>query len=122
MTKGVATEDEVQTTIVEGLRALGYDVQITSRQRKRCSHCHKYSSGGDGVTKGVADLLVGREYWGAIRMPMEVKGTKTALSPEQTRDYARGMIYIVRSWEQAIDEVAAFEKLWRLPLIAERVS
>ena len=115
-------ESEVQATIVEGLAALGYDVQITSRQRKRCSHCHKFSGGGDGVSKGVADLLIGRDTWGAIRMPLEIKGTKTVLSDEQERDLRRGMLYVAFSWEDAIKHVAHFEKYYGLRSVAGRVS
>lgn len=116
------SEDDVQATIIEGLRALGYHVEVTSRQRRACSHCHKFSHRGDGSSKGLADLMVGRESWGWMRMALEVKGSETPLSPEQTDLRDRGLIGVARSWEDAIAAVAVFETTHGLQRVAARVS
>lgn len=116
------SEADVQATIVEGLRALGYLVEITSRQRRRCHHCGRWSGGGDGASKGLADLMVGRESWGWTRMALEVKGSDTPLSPEQKELFDRGLIEVARSWEDAIAALAMFERLHCLPDVAARVS
>lgn len=116
------SEASVQLMIVEGLRALGYLVEVTSRQRKRCPHCDRYSSGGDGASKGLADLMIGRASWGAARMALEVKGSKTPLSTEQTQLYECGMICVARSWEDALDHLVIFEAAFSLPSVAAKVS
>ena len=116
------SEADVQATIVEGLRALGYHVEITARQRRACSHCHKFSHRGDGSSKGLADLMIGRESWGWMRMDLEVKGSETPLSPEQRELFDRGLIEVARSWEDAVAAVAMFEHRNGLQRVADRVS
>lgn len=116
------SEADVQQAIIEGLTALGYLVEVTSRQRKRCPHCDRYSSGGDGASKGLADLMIGREAWGCMRIALEVKGSHTPLSPEQDDLCRRGMIFVARSWEDAVAAVAAFEGKHGLSRVAERFT
>ena len=101
----------MQTATVDLFRALGYLVQITSRRVKRCSHCHKFprSNFGDGVTKGVTDLLIGRKEWGAMRCALEMKGTETAVSDQKQSDFRDGLIYITRSIEASLAAVKDFE-------------
>lgn len=112
------TETDVQRTIVEGLRALGYEVWKTQpRGVWRKSQPH-----GTGIDKGVPDLLVGRQSWGCLRMALEVKGPKTPLSPEQQDLYDREMLYVCRSWEDAIASLVQFEAAWGLQRVAARVS
>lgn len=94
-------EDDVQRAIVEALRILGYEVLITSRRRRRCAHCGRYSAGGDGVTRGTPDLFVFDQRIGAWR-GMEVKGPNTRVSEEQEELLRRGMVAIVRSIEDAL--------------------
>ncbi len=116
------SEADVQATIIEGLLALGYTVETTSRVRRRCVHCGRWSSGGDGASKGLADLMVGRESWGWMRMALEVKGSETPLSPEQKELFDRGLIEVARSWEDAIAAVAMFEHTNGLQRVAARIS
>lgn len=114
-------EEEIQRSIIQGLEAYGYTVLQTSRRVKRCRVCGQYPGAGDGVTKGLPDLIIGRHGfgghpsgWGPLLLGLEVKGAKTAVRPEQ-RDLAdRGLIAIVRSWEEARDEVASFERNMQL--------
>jgi len=94
------TEDQVQAAIVRALRAAGYTVLITSRRRRRCVHCGRYSAGGDGVSRGLPDLLVWDQRRGGW-IGIEVKGARTAVSPEQRELAERGMIAVVRSVEEA---------------------
>jgi len=102
------SEDQVQAAIVRALRGAGHEVLITSRRRRRCVHCGRYSAGGDGVSRGLPDLLVWdqrRRGWIGI----EVKGPRTAVSPEQRELADRGMIVVVRSVEEAL---AALSEKW----------
>ena len=107
----IVTEDQIQRTIVEGLTVLGYTVLITSRRRKRCTNCGQFPGGGDGASKGVPDLLVTRDEWDtpsqgwALWCGLEVKGPKTKVSPEQRELSNRGLINIVRSFDEAIHVV-----------------
>lgn len=97
------SEDDVQATIVEALRLLGYVVLVTSRRRKRCRVCGAFSSGGDGCDRGIPDLLVSLDD--ARWLGMEVKGPRTRVSPEQRSLAADGRIRIVRSVEDALAAV-----------------
>lgn len=55
-------------------------------------------------------------------MALEVKGSKTPLSPEQNDLQQRGLILVVRSWEDAIAAVAGFEREFGFDRVAARVS
>ena len=132
-----ATEDAAQTAIVSALRRCGYLVLVTSRRRKKlkfqCEACREsqmakvtcmfcgatqvpWQYGGDGCDAGVPDLLVSTRE-GDIRFcGLEVKGPKTAVSPEQKALRDVGRIAVVRTVEQAL---AAVEAAW---LGAEEVS
>ena len=113
MSSLVLTEDQVQSTIKDGLRALGYRVWCTTVRGQRR---------GYGTDKGIPDLLIGRNEWGPVRMPLEIKGAKTKLSPEQQSDVDDEILYIARSWEGALSAVAGFEELYGFKQIARRVS
>lgn len=103
-------EEQVQASIVQALLAAGYEVLKTSRVRKRCVHCGKFSSGGDGVSRGLPDLLVRNPEWPpAVWFGIEVKGGRTALSPEQQELLQRGSIVIARSVDDALAAVQAAE-------------
>lgn len=103
-------EEQVQASIVQALRSAGYEVLKTSRVRKRCVHCGKFSSGGDGVSRGVPDLLVRNPEWPpAVWLGVEVKGGRTALSPEQHELLQRGSIVVVRSVDDALAALKAAE-------------
>ena len=109
----ILTEDQVQGTIKDGLRALGYRVWCTTVRAQRR---------GYGTDKGIPDLLIGRNEWGPVRMPLEIKGAKTKLSPEQQSDVDDGILYIARSWDDALVMVENFERRYGFKEIARRVS
>lgn len=75
---------------------------------------------GYGITKGVTDLLIGSDEWGPVLLPLEVKGPKTPLSSEQKDLYSKGLIYVARSWEEAIAAVDNFEQLFGFARRARR--
>lgn len=110
----VLSEEQINSCIRDGLSALGYNVFSTTvrgwRGRK-----------GYGASPGVPDLLVGRNEWGAVLMPLEVKGPKTRLSAEQESLNERGLIFVARSWEEALAAVAEFEKKFGFNQVASRV-
>lgn len=114
MTKLPIREEDVQRTIMEGLRLLGCTVLQTSHRVKlsRCPKCAASyrPSGAYGASQGVPDLLVSRKVWpvGAW-LGLEVKGPTTALSPHQKDLLLTGRIVIVRSWEDARSAVEWFE-------------
>lgn len=102
-TTGGEREDDVQRQIVRALREAGYTVLQTSRRRKRCVHCGRYSTGGDGADRGVPDLIVRNPVWPpAMWLGIEVKGGKTAVSPEQRELLGDGAIVIARSPAEAL--------------------
>lgn len=110
------TEKQVSQTIQEGLRALGYNVFSTSVRGWR------NPQKGYGTDKGIPDLLIGRKEWGPVLMPLEVKGPKTKLSPEQAQLFDDGCLYIARSWKGALECVGNFEELYGFKPVARRVS
>jgi hypothetical protein len=111
-------EEDVQRTIVDGFTAMGYIVLQTSRRvhLTRCPKCQTafrprgfVSRGGedvpvgDGASKGVPDLIVCHPHWPAgVWLGIEVKGSKTPVSPEQAALQGAGRIFVVRSWEDAL--------------------
>jgi hypothetical protein len=102
--KDTATEAATQKLIVDALRLMGFVVLETSRRRKRCWSCGAWPKGGDGVSKGVPDLLVFlRGPW--LWLGLEVKGPATRLSPEQRALAAAGMTVVVRTPEEALAAV-----------------
>lgn len=124
----LVTEEQVQGVIVDGLRLSGYEVLITSRQRKAayCAKCKRvalcsgcggkvYAKGGDGVSEGVPDLIVTRAAW-PIRMwlGMEVKGPKTEVSTEQQDLADRNRTVIVRSLDEALAAAKERDHFFRL--------
>ena len=107
---GTLREEDIQHTIVQGLGLLGYDVLQTSRRGIVCKRCGQKTYGGDGADKGVPDLLITHDSWPkCAALMMECKGPRTRVSPEQRDLERRGRTVIVRSWEEAIAAVRAFE-------------
>ena len=99
-------EWSVQATIEDGLKWLGYTVLHTQHiyRKQTCPGCGKHfrPTGGYGADKAVPDLLVRHPSWPVgVWRGIEVKGTKTALSPEQELLHAQGGIIVCRSWEEA---------------------
>lgn len=111
------TESDVQRTIVEGLRALGY-VCLKTQPRGVWKAGRRH---GTGIDKGVPDLILSRAGWGCW-LGLEVKGPKTALSPEQKKLEEEGILCVCRSWEDAIGFVRDFEGRFDLHGPAGRVK
>ena len=104
------TEDGTQRVIVDGLRLHGYLVQITTRRVKRCKRCGAWpkSGAGDGVSRGVADLLVRWPGWPrGMWLALEVKrpGPVRYSSVEQRIADVAGDIIVVQSFEDALAAV-----------------
>lgn len=110
------SEAQVQSTIVEGLRMLGYTVLQLGRWRRQtqCPRCGEWHTprGGYGNEPGTPDLLVGRASWGNRWVALELKrpggrsllGTarRGAIRPEQRVLAEAGVVEIVTSWEEAL--------------------
>lgn len=102
------TEEQVQRAAMQAFEWNGFDVLQTSRRRflTVCPGCsYKFRpSGGDGASKGVPDLLVRHKDWPkAMWLGVEVKGPKTAVSPEQKALSDKGAIVIIRSVEDVLE-------------------
>lgn len=114
-----ANEAQIQATIEAGLAYLGYIVLHTQHRYRlqTCPNCSRRfrPAGGYGADKAIPDLLVTHPAWSTgIFIGLEIKGPKTAISPEQRLLAAQGRIVIVRSWEDAIAAVeAAHEQYMR---------
>jgi hypothetical protein len=108
------TEDEVQKLIVGVLQRAGYRVQVTSRRVKKCWKCGTWprSGGGDGVSRGLADLSCRHPSWPpGLWMALEVKraGRIRWSSPEQRQAARDREILVVQSVEEALAAVRGFE-------------
>lgn len=106
----IAEEDASQAVILF-LRTHGYEVFDTTTKRKRvqCSQCGEWMwpAGGTGVTKGIADLLITRDNWPPyVLMALELKGTATAISPEQADLLVRRRICVLRA-ENSLDHTCS---------------
>lgn len=112
-------EKEVQAEIVDGLKKIGFEVWETSIRLRG-----KRRSWGlvVGIDPAIPDLLVGHRSWGPVRCPLEIKGEKTPLSVEQARDFGLGLLYVARSFTDAIASLKAFEDRYFLKAIAGRVT
>lgn len=99
-------EAEVQTQIVDGLRALGYEVLVTSaRGRNRRE---------TGVDHGVPDLFVTRRTWGLGMLGIEIKrpGGAVRWSHDRQRElFDGGQTAVARSLEEACFAIVMFERL-----------
>ena len=104
-------ESAVERSVDYQLRADGATVLSTVVRFKlqtcpRCSHKFR-PKGGYGTTPGVPDRLARLAHWPVgVWLGLELKGSKTVLSPEQKRLLAQGAIYVCRSGEAAQDAVA----------------
>jgi hypothetical protein len=115
-------EADVQREIATVLRQRGYEVMVTSRVMKVaiCQRCGEknWPRGGDGVSKGLGDILVWHPKWPRFfRVEADVKGPRTPLSPEQKLRVEAGVLVIWRSVEDALKEcekVDARAKEWFL--------
>lgn len=94
-------EETVNRAIRSALEALGYEVLSTTVRNAR---------GGYGASRGVPDLLISRPGWRVGWLGMEVKGPKTPVSPEQARLAGLGLTVIVRSVDDALTAVRAFQE------------
>lgn len=103
------TEESIQRVIVEGLTALGFTVLVTSRRVKRCPHCGNWQRGDDGATKGIPDLYFTRREWGNKWIGAEIKSATGRLRPEQKVLAGEGLVFVWRSWEDALEAVRQFE-------------
>ena len=99
-------ESAVETSVDYQLRADGATVLSTVVRYKlqtcpRCSHRFR-PKGGYGTTPGVPDRLARHSDWPqGLWLGLELKGSKTRLSPEQKLLLADGAIYVCRSGEEA---------------------
>ena len=109
---------EVKESVVEGkvdyhLRADGATVLSTVHRYKlqtcpnpKCG-AQFWPQGGYGATPGVPDRLARLDHWPrGVWLGLELKGSKTRLSPEQKVLLANGAIYVCRSGEEASDALA----------------
>jgi hypothetical protein len=104
------SEDETQKLIVGVLERAGYRVLITSRRVKRCWQCGAWpkSGAGDGVSRGVADLLTRHPNWPpGLWAALEVKkaGRVRWSSPEQRQAAQDHEIIVVQSVAEALAAV-----------------
>lgn len=105
----VPSEDDVQSQIVQGLKAYGYLVLVTTRRMLKCPKCGERSHKGDRADKGVADLLV-RKLTGwpnGLWLSLEVKksGPVRYSSIEQRQLVSAGDVILVQSLEDALKAV-----------------
>lgn len=102
-------EDSAQKIIVDGLRAYGLIVLVTTRRVKKCRQCGAWPHKGDGADKGIADLLVRHPAWpNGIWTSLECKRPDGAIrwsSPEQKQLALVGDIVVVRNLEDALAAV-----------------
>jgi hypothetical protein len=111
------TEDDVQTTIADGLKALGYTVLSTTHRSRgaTCPKCGTFArpKKGYGADLGVPDLLVTHKKWPAGAMlGIEVKKPVGWhwTTPEQQALWESGRTAKAHSWEQACYAVFLFER------------
>lgn len=108
-------ESAVESQVDYHLRADGATVLSTTVRYKlqtcpRCSHRFR-PVGGYGATPGVPDRLVRLDNWPrGVWLGLELKGSKTRLSPEQKLLFADGAIYVCRTGDQAREALALADK------------
>ena len=108
-------ESSVQNTIESGLGSLGFLVLHTQHQYllQTCPRCHQRfrPTGGYGADKGIPDLLARHpDHPRGMWLGLEVKGPRTAISPEQRVLADAGAIIICRSWEDARAAIAEWRR------------
>ncbi|RYG47368.1 hypothetical protein EON79_07540 [bacterium] len=113
-------EDEVETAIIDGFKALGYWIDHSSAKSFKPGANGK----GYGATKGIADLFVSHvAYPTAVWCHLEVKRPVGGrLSNAQGLRYRDRRMYRVQSWEEALWAVAQFESevcFWEGPATKE---
>ena len=98
-----ATEHEIETAIVEGLRYLRYRVLRTSEHRRRCRTCGVVTAGGNGQDRGLGDVLFRRDAWPEGLWAMcEVKRPDGKWSSLEQREVVEaGGMEVVHSFEEA---------------------
>lgn len=102
---GIATEAEIQQTIVEGLEWRTFIVLATDRPRFACSQCGAVRQLGDGVSKGLPDVMfTHRDWplglWGGIEVK---KDAKASVRAEQRMLQTGGRILVTWEPEEAWD-------------------
>jgi len=106
MRKRNTPENDLQNSVVNLLRSLGYTVMETgkARSKSRC-RCGAWvtASGWQGNTVGLPDLYIHRPSWGALALPIEMKTPTGQVRPEQKALADAGVTIICRS----VDDVVA---------------
>lgn len=101
MSKIPLSESQVQGAILDLLRAGGFMAWSTSRVRRPCPRCGKSFEGGDGVDKGLPDIVFCHPRIPRLMGGIEVKGTRTSVSEEQRAAAEAGCYAICRSVDEA---------------------
>ncbi len=101
MKRPIATEAQIQRAIIELLELAGFVVWSTSRVRRRCPECKAFVPGGDGVDRGLPDIVFTHPSMPRLLGGIEVKGPTTTISPEQRAAADAGAYPICRSVEDA---------------------
>lgn len=107
-------EAQVQAAIIRRLKVNGYEVYSTSRVRHKVEQddgTWKWAAGGDGVDKGVPDLLFYNPRWpGRLTWwGLECKGTETDISPDQANLWKAGRILLARDQDSAYAQIQVAE-------------
>lgn len=103
--RATTREADVQGAILDLLRVSGFTAWSTSRVRRRCV-CGRFAGGGDGVDKGLPDIVFAHPAFPGLLGGIEVKGAKTRVSEVQARSASLGHYPICRTPEDAARWVA----------------
>lgn len=117
MLKRRTPENDLQNSVVNLFRHLGYTVMETGkgRSKTRC-RCGAWvtASGWQGNTVGLPDLYIHRPSWGVIALPIEMKTPTGQVRPAQKALADAGVTTICRSIDDVVNTVAQFEQRFRL--------
>lgn len=108
-------EADLQSTVIEGLQANGYEVMETGKARARvqCPECSRafYPTGWQGNTPGVTDLFIRGKHWPVgIWLAVELKGSSTPVTEAQQALSDRGGSHICWSWDEVWQTVKQTEE------------
>lgn len=117
MRKRNTPENDLQNSVVNLLRSLGYTVMESGkgRSKSRC-RCGAWvvATGWQGNTVGLPDLYIHRESWGNIALPIEMKTPTGQIRPAQKALADAGVTTICRSVEDVVTTVSHFEQRFGL--------
>ncbi|MCW5943282.1 MAG: hypothetical protein KIS66_13705 [Fimbriimonadaceae bacterium] len=105
--RATVTEADVQRAILDLLRTSGFTAWSTSRVRRRCV-CGRFAGGGDGVDRGLPDVVFAHPAFPGLLGGIEVKGPRTRVSAAQRQAAEIGHYPICRSVEDAATWVASW--------------